>query len=308
MEKMKQRTKRTWAACLAALWLVLPAALQAQVHIGGNTDAVTGALLDLTTPEGSNLGLLPLNVSIEDINEIPDVFTNKASIIDGDLQGLIVYNTNGELADGTGLYVWDGEQWHRVAAAAPVVGVSVSPTSLTFTSTATQQLTATVSPSTATNKAVTWFSSNTAVATVSATGVVTPVAGGTATITVTTVDGGKEATCAVTVNIVRSGCSSTSYFTQNGIKYYYCGGKTRADCTKELRPNPNIQCLITNYTIVAYQADDYYWPMWVNGNSSGAYSRILVYYADGIWADNRVTPTQTNTTNSNSFGAWCFMK
>ncbi|MDR0866079.1 MAG: Ig-like domain-containing protein [Candidatus Symbiothrix sp.] len=196
---MKQRTKRTWVACLAALWLVLPAVLQAQVHIGGTESAVKGALLDLTIPEGSNLGLLPLNVSIEDINEIPDAFTNKASITAGDLQGLIVYNTNGDLAEGTGLYVWDGAQWNKVGAAVPATGVSVSPTTLKFTSKTTSTLTATVEPPTAV-QTVTWDSNNTAVAMVSDSGVVTAVANGTATITVTTASG-KTATCAVAVSI-----------------------------------------------------------------------------------------------------------
>ena len=56
----------------------------------------------------------------------------------------------------------------------------------------------TVLPAEATDKSVTWSSSNEAVATVTD-GVVTAVAAGTATITVTTTDGAKTATCAVTV-------------------------------------------------------------------------------------------------------------
>lgn len=60
-------------------------------------------------------------------------------------------------------------------------------------------LVATVTPANAANQAVTWSSSNTAVASVSTSGVVTPVAVGTATITVTTVDGNHTATCSVTV-------------------------------------------------------------------------------------------------------------
>ena len=58
-------------------------------------------------------------------------------------------------------------------------------------------LTETISPSNATNKNVTWTSSNTNVATVSASGVVTKVAGGYSIITVETEDGGFTASCTV---------------------------------------------------------------------------------------------------------------
>ncbi|WP_142289609.1 Ig-like domain-containing protein, partial [Gottfriedia luciferensis] len=51
----------------------------------------------------------------------------------------------------------------------------------------------------ATNKSVTWTSSDTNIATVSATGVVTGKAVGTATITATTVDGGKKAESTITI-------------------------------------------------------------------------------------------------------------
>jgi uncharacterized protein YjdB len=81
-----------------------------------------------------------------------------------------------------------------------VTGVTVSPTSTTLNVGATQQLTATVQPSNATNKNVTWSSSNTAIATVNSSGLVTAVAAGSTTITVTTVDGNKTATSAITVN------------------------------------------------------------------------------------------------------------
>ena len=80
-----------------------------------------------------------------------------------------------------------------------VTGVSLDKTSLSMTEGEAYTLTATVSPANATNKSVTWTSSSNSVVTVSSTGVVTAKAAGTATITVTTVDGAKTATCAVTV-------------------------------------------------------------------------------------------------------------
>ncbi|MBQ6761978.1 MAG: Ig-like domain-containing protein [Bacteroidales bacterium] len=84
----------------------------------------------------------------------------------------------------------------------PVQGVSIDKASITMAVGDTQTLTATVTPLTATDKSVTWSSGNTSVATVSSTGVVTAKGVGTATITVTTNDGGKKATCSVTVTPV----------------------------------------------------------------------------------------------------------
>lgn len=80
-----------------------------------------------------------------------------------------------------------------------VTGVSVSPATLSLVEGTSDQLRATVTPSDAANKSVSWTSSATAIATVDNTGKVTAVSAGTATITVKTADGGKTATCAVTV-------------------------------------------------------------------------------------------------------------
>ena len=80
-----------------------------------------------------------------------------------------------------------------------VTNVSLSQTELSLTEGNTAQLTATVKPDNAPNKNVTWSSSAPNVATVDSGGEVTAVAPGTATITVTTADGGFTAACAVTV-------------------------------------------------------------------------------------------------------------
>lgn len=80
-----------------------------------------------------------------------------------------------------------------------VTGVTLDKTSETLTVWQSLTLTATVSPSDATNKNVKWTSDNPSVATVNAYGIVIANAEGTVTITATTVDGGKTATCVVTV-------------------------------------------------------------------------------------------------------------
>ena len=82
----------------------------------------------------------------------------------------------------------------------PVTGVTLDKAELTLEKGSTGTLKATVEPQNATNNTVTWSSSNEEVATVDQHGTVTAVRAGTATITVTTEDGGKTATCKVTVN------------------------------------------------------------------------------------------------------------
>lgn len=67
---------------------------------------------------------------------------------------------------------------------------------------ATTSLTVTVSPEDATDKSVSYASSNSSVATVSPSGVVTGVSAGSTTITATTHDGSKTASTAVTVTAI----------------------------------------------------------------------------------------------------------
>ncbi|MBQ1168793.1 MAG: Ig-like domain-containing protein, partial [Bacteroidales bacterium] len=82
---------------------------------------------------------------------------------------------------------------------AAVTGVSLDAEELTLLPGEAMPLTATVTPADATDKSVSWSSSNTYVATVSSEGLVTAVAPGIATITVTTEDGGFTADCIVNV-------------------------------------------------------------------------------------------------------------
>lgn len=127
------------------------------------------------------------------------------------------YNPNSKKGDG----VHPNETWYRTfycpvidqtlqylgigyttASEAPevvaVTGVKLDQTTLTLNAGESAQLTATVSPSNATNKSVTWSANNNNVS-VSG-GKVTAKTAGSAIVTVTTADGGYTAQCNVTVN------------------------------------------------------------------------------------------------------------
>ena len=81
-----------------------------------------------------------------------------------------------------------------------VTGVTLNVNTLELSIGASETLKATVTPENAANKELTWSSDKAEVASVDANGKVTGKAEGTATITVTTKDGKKTATCKVTVS------------------------------------------------------------------------------------------------------------
>ena len=85
------------------------------------------------------------------------------------------------------------------AKAVNVTEVTLDRTELTLTEGEAETLTATVKPDNADNRKVTWSSDKTEIATVDGAGKVTAVKPGEAVVTVTTEDGGKTATCKVTV-------------------------------------------------------------------------------------------------------------
>ena len=106
----------------------------------------------------------------------------------------------------------------------PVESVSLDKTELKLAKGGNAKLTATVNPADATDKTVTWTTSNDKVATVAADGTVTAVGEGTAVITATA--GGKTADCTVTV--VNCLHTSKSYVaekaatcTEKGMKAHY---------------------------------------------------------------------------------------
>ena len=92
-----------------------------------------------------------------------------------------------------------------------VTGISLDYSSISVVKGSTKKLTATVRPSNATNKKVTWTSSNKKIATVTQTGKVKGIKAGTAKITVKAKDGsGKKAVCTVTVKNKTTTAASTT--------------------------------------------------------------------------------------------------
>ena len=114
------------------------------------------------------------------------------------------------------------------ATAIKVTGITLDKTIMTLdVGGAPGTLTATVTPTSATDKTVTWTSSNAAIATV-INGTVTAVAPGTTTITAKTADGGFTASCQVTVNAtaVTSGTKTSTDTAIGTYKYVTVSGLT----------------------------------------------------------------------------------
>ena len=143
----------------------------------------------------------------------PDNATDKSVEWKSDDTGVATVNENGKVtAVGLGtttITVTTADGGHTATctvtvtqpAETPVTSVTLDKTSLTLDVGGSDTLTATVEPANATDKAVTWSTSNENVATVDQNGNVKAVGAGTATITAAASDGsGKTATCEVTVN------------------------------------------------------------------------------------------------------------
>lgn len=175
------------------------------VSVASATVSVTGVSLDKTS-----MSLLVGNTGTLNATVSPSNATNKSVTWSSSNTSVATVSSSGVVtAKATGtttvtVRTSDGGKTANcnvtvTTASVAVTGVSVTPTSLSLTAGDTYKLGATISPSNATNPNVSWSSSNTSVATVASDGTVTAKAAGSATITCTTADGGKKATCSVTV-------------------------------------------------------------------------------------------------------------
>ena len=183
------------------------------------TVQVESVSLDKTNLELTEGETAQLNATV-----LPETATNRNVTWSSNAPGVATVDSSGKVtavAPGTAtitVTTADGGKTATcvvtvTAATVPVTGVTLSQTQASLYCNRTPDtlaLTARVAPDNATNKAMTWTSSDSAVATVDQNGIVTAVARGTAVITVTTEDGAKTATCTVTVSRYSSGGGSSS--------------------------------------------------------------------------------------------------
>ena len=131
----------------------------------------------------------------------------------------------------------------------------------------TFQLLAFIAPLDADNQNVTWISSNPELATVDKNGLVTAVKSGTAKITVTTEDGGKTASCMITVNsdkpvVIRPGADTMKDMTDKSAWYFdevdwaMKEGFFNGDTNGNFNPNNNITRAEFAQMLYNYYKDD----------------------------------------------------
>ena len=166
------------------------------ISIGNTTQLTVGY-----TPSDTNVKEVTYSSNNESVATV-----SNTGLVTGVTQGSATITATAQTANGT-----TSATCTITVTPISVTSVALSTNSETLKVGKTVTLIPTVSPSNATNKNVTWSSSNTGVATVSNSGVVTGIAEGTATITVTTVDGGKTATCTIVVQTSSSGGGEETY-------------------------------------------------------------------------------------------------
>ena len=180
------------------------------ISIGATTQLTVGY-----TPSDTNVKNVTYTSSSDSIATV-----SNTGLVTGIAQGSATITATAQAASGT-----ISATTTITVTPIAVTSVSLSSNSETIKVGKTVTLIPTVSPSNATNKNVTWSSSNTNIATVSE-GVVTGVAAGTATITVTTVSESKTATCTVVVQESSAGGEETFSISYTDLPTTYQTGST----------------------------------------------------------------------------------
>lgn len=131
--------------------------------------------------------------------------------------GASTYTATVTVTGGNSISASFGVSFTVTSSNVAVTGVFLNKSTISLNVDGTETLTAIITPSNATNQNLTWSSDDTEVATVSTSGLVTGIALGSAIITVTTQDGGHEASCVV---VVLDSLTSTNFTISGTTKTY----------------------------------------------------------------------------------------
>jgi len=176
-------------------------------------------------------------------------------------------------------------------ATVPVSSISVSPSSMTLFVGETGNVSATVSPDSATDKSYTWSSNKTTVATVSSSGRVTAVAAGTATITATSTNGSKTDTCTVTVKEAVAKIGTTNYATLQAAVNSVSTNNTQT--TVELLKNVSEEIQVKQNQNINFD---------LNGKTISARNIAIVNNGTIKLSDGTLTSEDSNVINNLSTG------
>ncbi|MCQ2802687.1 MAG: Ig-like domain-containing protein [Bacilli bacterium] len=187
----------------------------AKVYLTSNPSISSSISISVSTVEVTSISLNKSNTTISIGNNetlvatvLPSNATNKnvtwtssestvASVINGIVTG--VSEGNATITAKAGNF---SATCFVTVEKVHVTGISLTETTKSLDVGSSSTLTATITPSNATDKSVTWTSSDTGVASVNANGVISALKAGTTIITVRTNDGGKTASCILTVKNV----------------------------------------------------------------------------------------------------------
>ena len=185
-----------------------------------------------------------------------------------------------------------------VTPTSAAVNTNVSGVSLSFPTASIQtdqflKLDATILPTTALDKTVTWSSSDINIATVDNTGLIKGVSNGSVIITATTNDGGFSDSCNLTVTIAIQG------FDYNNLIAYPDTSKIQMDQVVTIGPTGDNGAGDWVHPSILYFAEGWNGHQWWMGispypNTQGHYENTYFFYSDN--GDNWVTPTGVTGT------------
>lgn len=182
---------------------------------------VSPSSLEMTKGDTSSLSVSYLPTNANQNKEITWTSSNtNVAVVSSD--GTVTAKANGNTTITATTKLGLTSTCNVVVKDIAVTSISVNPTSATISNGSSKQITATINPSNATNKGVTWTSSNSTIASVDSNGLVTGKSVGKATITATALgDTSKKATCAVEVVTPQSDAWT--------IMIYMCGADLESE-------------------------------------------------------------------------------